>query len=156
LKKNGLDLHFRDLCRDNATEACNSLHEGVEGAGEKDALLEQNGEKHSGNYSEGEITSCNGIVEITEKRKYKQGETASIKLVDIEKHMYMAVAPDPDILIRTSGEARLSNFLLWQTSGCPLYAPKVLWPEIGLRHLVWAVLNFQRHHFYLEKKKKQF
>jgi ditrans,polycis-polyprenyl diphosphate synthase len=156
LKKNGLDLHFRDLCRDNATEACNSLHEGVEGAGEKDALLEQNGEKHSGNYSEGEITSCNGIVEITEKRKYKQGETASIKLVDIEKHMYMAVAPDPDILIRTSGEARLSNFLLWQTSACPLYAPKVLWPEIGLRHLVWAVLNFQRHHFYLEKKKKQF
>ncbi|GAU48739.1 hypothetical protein TSUD_192380 [Trifolium subterraneum] len=154
-KKNGLDLHFCNSCRDNATEACSSLHEGVKGAGEKDALLEQNGEKHSGNYSEGEITSCNGIVEITEERKYKQGETA-IKLVDIEKHMYMAVAPDPDILIRTSGEARLSNFLLWQTSACPLYAPKVLWPEIGLRHLVWAVLNFQRHHFYLEKKKKQF
>ncbi|CAJ2635914.1 unnamed protein product [Trifolium pratense] len=156
LKNNGLDLHFRDSCRDNATKACSSLHEGVKGAGEKDALLEQNGEKHSDNYSEGEITSCNGISEITEERNYKQGETASIQLVDIEKHMYMAVAPNPDILIRTSGEARLSNFLLWQTSACPLYAPKVLWPEIGLRHLVWAVLNFQRHHFYLEKKKKQF
>ncbi|WJX88974.1 ditrans,polycis-polyprenyl diphosphate synthase [Trifolium repens] len=155
-KKKGLDLHFSDSCRDNATKACNSQHEGVEGAGEKDVLLEKNGEKHSDDYSEGEITSCNGIVEITEKRKYKQCETASIKLVDIEKHMYMAVAPDPDILIRTSGEARLSNFLLWQTNVCPLYAPKVLWPEIGLRHLVWAVLNFQMHHFYLEKKKKQF
>ncbi|KAK4347587.1 hypothetical protein RND71_033926 [Anisodus tanguticus] len=38
-----------------------------------------------------------------------------INLVDIERHMYMVLAPDPDILIRTSGETRLSNFLLWQT-----------------------------------------
>lgn len=149
---NGVDFHFHDSCKENETKACGSLHERVECAKEKDYLFEQNLEKHSDsdNYSEDEITPCN------EERKHKQGEFASIKLVDIEKNMYMSVAPDPDILIRTSGEARLSNFLLWQTSACPLYAPKVLWPEIGLRHLVWAVLNFQRHHFYLEKKKKQF
>lgn len=155
-KRNGLNFHFHDPCKEKGTKACSNLHEEGERAGEKDALFEQNIEKSSDNCSEGEITSCNGIIEITEEQKYKQGEIASIKLVDIEKHMYMTVAPDPDILIRTSGEARLSNFLLWQTSACPLYAPKVLWPEIGLRHLVWAVLNFQRYHFYLEKKKKQF
>ncbi|XP_058767483.1 dehydrodolichyl diphosphate synthase CPT3-like [Vicia villosa] len=155
-KSNGIDLHVRDSYKEKETKACRSLLEEVEGAEEKDYSFEQNLEKHSDNYSEDEITSCSGMDEITEERKYKQGEFASIKLVDIEKHMYMSVAPDPDILIRTSGEARLSNFLLWQTSACPLYAPKVLWPEIGLRHLVWAVLNFQRHHFYLEKKKKQF
>ncbi|KAJ0040724.1 hypothetical protein Pint_28701 [Pistacia integerrima] len=84
-----------------------------------------------------------------------QGQHCVINLVDIEKHMYMAVAPDPDILLRSSGEARLSNFLLWQTSNCLLYSPAALWPEIGLSHLVWAVLNFQRNHAYLEKKKKQ-
>ncbi|KAE7997815.1 hypothetical protein FH972_002417 [Carpinus fangiana] len=78
-----------------------------------------------------------------------------IKLIDIEKHMYMAVAPDPDILIRTSGETRLSNFLLWQSAYCSLYSPSVLWPEIGFRHFLWAILNFQRNHFYLEKKRKQ-
>ncbi|XP_031287221.1 dehydrodolichyl diphosphate synthase 6-like [Pistacia vera] len=78
-----------------------------------------------------------------------------IKLVDIEKHMYMAVAPDPDIIIRTSGEARLSNFLLWQSAFCYLYSPSVLWPEIGLRHFLWAILNFQRHHSYLNKKGEQ-
>ncbi|KAL0424913.1 UNVERIFIED_CONTAM: Dehydrodolichyl diphosphate synthase 6 [Sesamum radiatum] len=78
-----------------------------------------------------------------------------IKLSDIESHMYMRVAPDPDILVRTSGETRLSNFLLWQTSNSLLYSPKALWPEIGLRHLVWAVLNFQRAHPYLEKRRKQ-
>lgn len=153
LKGNGFDLLFQDSCKDylNATKACSSVPNRVEGAGEKDGMLEHTVEKHSGNNSEAEITSCNEMVEMTE-----EGEVPFVKLVDIEKNMYMAVAPDPDILIRTSGEARLSNFLLWQTSTCPLYAPTALWPEIGLRHLVWAVLNFQRHHFYLEKKKKQF
>lgn len=78
-----------------------------------------------------------------------------VKLTDIEKHMYMAVAPDPDVLIRTSGETRLSNFLLWQSAFCDLYSPSVLWPEIGFRHFVWAVLKFQSNYFYLERKRKQ-
>ncbi|KAJ9540501.1 hypothetical protein OSB04_027007 [Centaurea solstitialis] len=58
-----------------------------------------------------------------------------IDVSDIERNMYMAVAPDPDIIIRTSGETRLSNFLLWQTTSCLLYSPSVMWPEIGFRHL---------------------
>ncbi|KAM2408019.1 hypothetical protein ACFX1X_027117 [Malus domestica] len=78
-----------------------------------------------------------------------------VKVVNVEKHLYMSVAPDPDILIRTSGETRLSNFLLWQTSNCPLYSPAALWPDLGLWHLVWAILNFQRNDNYLEKKRKQ-
>lgn len=87
---------------------------------------------------------------------FLQGEDYVIKTVDIEEEMYMSVAPAPDILIRSSGETRLSNFLLWQTSNCLLYSPAALWPEIGLRHLVCAVLNFQRNYSYLEKKRKQF
>ncbi|KAJ1439470.1 Decaprenyl diphosphate synthase-like [Sesbania bispinosa] len=51
-----------------------------------------------------------GWLKKTEKRML---ELPSMKAMDIEKHMYMAVAPDPDIWIRTSAEARLSNFLLW-------------------------------------------
>ncbi|XWS63189.1 hypothetical protein CRYUN_Cryun06bG0074400 [Craigia yunnanensis] len=78
-----------------------------------------------------------------------------IRLVDIEKHMYMAIAPDPDILIRTGDEYRLSNFLLWQTSCCHLSCSSKVWPEFGIWHLVWAVLNFQRNHSYFEKKKMQ-
>ncbi|GMJ09070.1 cis-prenyltransferase 1, cis-prenyltransferase 3 [Hibiscus trionum] len=78
-----------------------------------------------------------------------------IKLTDIEKHMYMAAAPDPDIIIRTSGETRLSNFLLWQSANCYLYSPSALWPEIGFRQFLWGILNFQRIHFYLDKKRKQ-
>ena len=84
----------------------------------------------------------------------KERKVLSIKVVDVERQMYMAVAPDPGILIRSSGESRLSNFLLLQTRHCPLYSPAALWPELGLWHLVWAVLNFQRSYKYLEKKRK--
>ncbi|KAI3462315.1 hypothetical protein Pfo_018995 [Paulownia fortunei] len=100
------------------------------------------------------------LMKISEARngevdEEKKDANDVIKLADVERHMYMGVAPDPDILVRTSGETRLSNFLLWQTSNCLLYSPKALWPEIGLRHLVWAVLNFQRIHPYLERRRKQ-
>lgn len=78
-----------------------------------------------------------------------------IKLSDIEKHMYMAVAPDVDVLVRTSGEYRLSNFLLWQTWNGLLYSTKALWPEMGLTHLVWTILNFQITHGFFDKRKKQ-
>lgn len=80
-------------------------------------------------------------------------EVNAISVLNIEKHMYMAVAPDPDILIRTSGETRLSNFLLWQSAYSLLYSPSVLWPEIGFWHLFWAVLDFQRNFAYLEREK---
>lgn len=92
------------------------------------------------------------FIEEEEEEEEKKGV---ISLVEVEKHLDMSVAPDPDIIIRTSGETRLSNFLLWQSSHCLLYSPSVEWPEIGGRHLAWAILNFQRMHSYLEKKKKQ-
>ncbi|BFG21862.1 hypothetical protein CerSpe_081360 [Prunus speciosa] len=78
-----------------------------------------------------------------------------VKLTDIEKHMYMVVAPDHDILIRTSSETRLSNFLLWQSAHCYLYSPSLLWPENGFQHFAWAILSFQHSYFYLDKKRKQ-
>lgn len=99
--------------------------------------------------------SSNGDTGGTDLAWKMRGEHCKINLVDIAEHMYMAIAPDPEVLIRSSGETRLSNFLLWQTKTCLLYSPAVLWPEIGLRHLVWAVLNFQRNYAYLEKKNKQ-
>ncbi|XP_054824136.1 dehydrodolichyl diphosphate synthase CPT3 isoform X2 [Prosopis cineraria] len=148
-----LDQHS---CKDylNATKAC-SASKGAKDAGGRDGQFAHAVKQRHNYCGETGIIPCNGVIDSTEGIRYKEGELPAIKLVDIEKHMYMAVAPDPDILIRSSGETRLSNFLLWQTSTCPLYAPAALWPEIGLRHLIWAVLSFQRHHSYLEKKRKQ-
>ncbi|KAL8151824.1 hypothetical protein V2J09_021632 [Rumex salicifolius] len=93
-------------------------------------------------------TSTDEIVHVIQESFQDRSEEKCLemKLGDIEKHMYMAVAPDVDILIRSSGETRLSNFVLWQTANCLLYCPSALWPELGIRHLVWSVLNFQRRH----------
>ena len=57
--------------------------------------------------------------------------------------LYTAGCPDPDLLIRTSGEQRISNFLLWQLAYTELYLSPVLWPNFGKRELFEAILDFQ-------------
>jgi undecaprenyl diphosphate synthase len=58
--------------------------------------------------------------------------------------LYTAPWPDPDLLIRTSGEQRLSNFLLWQLAYAELFVSPVLWPDFTRKHLYEAILDFQR------------
>ena len=58
--------------------------------------------------------------------------------------LYTADIPDPDLLIRTSGERRISNFLLWQTSYTELYIIDTLWPDFGRRELLEAILDYQQ------------
>jgi undecaprenyl diphosphate synthase len=60
------------------------------------------------------------------------------------RRLYPAPWPDPDLLIRTSGEMRISNFLLWQLAYAELYVTPVLWPDFTRRHLFEAILEFQR------------
>ena len=57
--------------------------------------------------------------------------------------LYTAEMPDPDLLIRTSGERRISNFLLWQTSYTELYIIDTLWPDFGTEELYQAILDYQ-------------
>jgi undecaprenyl diphosphate synthase len=56
----------------------------------------------------------------------------------------MSYAPEPDLFIRTGGEQRISNFLLWQLAYAELYVTPVLWPDFTRRHLFEAILEFQR------------
>ncbi|MGH9456156.1 MAG: isoprenyl transferase [Thermoanaerobaculia bacterium] len=58
-------------------------------------------------------------------------------------HLYTAGVPDPDLLIRTSGEMRISNFLLWQIAYSEIHVTKVLWPDFRRRHLYEAILDYQ-------------
>ncbi|GBD39246.1 Ditrans,polycis-undecaprenyl-diphosphate synthase ((2E,6E)-farnesyl-diphosphate specific) [bacterium HR37] len=57
--------------------------------------------------------------------------------------LYTVDLPEPDLLIRTSGEMRLSNFLLWQLAYTEIYVTKTLWPDFRKRHLIKAILNYQ-------------
>jgi undecaprenyl diphosphate synthase len=56
--------------------------------------------------------------------------------------LYTAGLPDPDLLIRTAGEMRISNFLLWQVSYAELYVTDVLWPDFRAEHLKDAILEY--------------
>jgi undecaprenyl diphosphate synthase len=58
-------------------------------------------------------------------------------------HLYTANIDDPDLLIRTSGELRVSNFLLWQIAYAEIHVTKTLWPDFRKRHLYEAIIDFQ-------------
>jgi undecaprenyl diphosphate synthase len=71
-------------------------------------------------------------------------DPAEIDEEAVARRLYTAPWPDPDLLIRTSGEMRISNFLLWQLAYAELYVTPVLWPDFTRRHLFEAILDFQR------------
>ena len=61
----------------------------------------------------------------------------------IQSRLYTAGLPDPDLLIRTSGEMRISNFLLWQIAYAELYVTETLWPDFGRTDLLRAIIDYQ-------------
>jgi undecaprenyl diphosphate synthase len=90
-------------------------------------------------------------AEITRAARILAEEAAAGRLdpseIDEEamsRQLYTAPWPDPDLLIRTSGEMRVSNFLLWQVAYAEFYVTPVLWPDFTRRHLFEAILEFQR------------
>jgi len=83
------------------------------------------------------------VKEIAEKVK---NNIISIENIDdsiINEHLYTRNLPDVDLLIRTSGEQRISNFLLWQIAYAELYFTDVLWPDFKKEDLYKAILNYQ-------------
>ena len=88
-----------------------------------------------------ELTNC--FRQIAEKVK---SEELSLDAVDesvINEHLYTRNLPDVDLLIRTSGEQRISNFLLWQIAYAELYFTKILWPDYRREDLFEAIYNYQ-------------
>lgn len=63
---------------------------------------------------------------------------------NFSKFLYTDDLPEPDLLIRTSGEMRLSNFMLWQLAYTEIYVTRTLWPNFRKRHLIKAILNYQK------------
>jgi len=70
-------------------------------------------------------------------------EPESIDESCFSRYLYLPDLPDPDLLIRTGGEMRLSNFMLWQLSYAELVFSRVLWPDFRKRHLYLAIAEFQ-------------
>jgi len=88
-----------------------------------------------------EITNC--IKQIAAKVKSEELSEDAIDESVINKHLYTRNLPDVDLLIRTSGEQRISNFLLWQIAYAELYFTKILWPDYRRENLFEAIYNYQ-------------
>ena len=69
---------------------------------------------------------------------------ADIDEAAIARHLWTAAWPDPDLLIRTSGEMRISNFLLWQLAYAEIHVTPVLWPDFTRGDLYEAIIEYQR------------
>ena len=68
----------------------------------------------------------------------------AITEADLAQHLYAPSLPDPDLLIRTSGEVRVSNFMLWQIAYTEIHVTDTLWPDFTRANLIEAILDFQR------------
>jgi undecaprenyl diphosphate synthase len=88
-----------------------------------------------------------GRAEIVEAAK--RAIAAGIPPAELDEQrfagfLYTAGQPDPDLLIRTSGEMRVSNFLLWQIAYAEIWVTDTLWPDFRKRHLLDAILAYQK------------
>jgi len=88
------------------------------------------------------VDAFNAVVEEARRK----GRLASLRITeqDVAAHLYTAELPEPDLLIRTSGEMRVSNFLLWQIAYTELYVTETLWPDFTRTELLTAILEYQK------------
>jgi len=84
------------------------------------------------------------VREISVKVKNNLLSPTQIDEACINEHLYTAMMPDVDLLIRTSGEQRVSNFLLWQIAYAEFYFTDILWPDFRKTHLHDAIYNYQK------------
>lgn len=92
--------------------------------------------------SRAEITDA--VRAIAQRVKSGELRPEQIDEQTIHEHLYTAHMPDPDLLIRTAGEMRVSNYLLWQISYAELYVSDVLWPDFRPHHMHAAIADFTR------------
>jgi undecaprenyl diphosphate synthase len=84
------------------------------------------------------VDAINGILVA------RNGHQTPITEEDLSRHLYTADLPDPDLLIRTSGEMRVSNFLLWQIAYAEIFVTDTLWPDFNRARLLEALLDYQK------------
>lgn len=85
------------------------------------------------------VDACRKIVQ-----DWAAGEQVEIDEETLGRYLYTAGQADPDLLIRTSGEMRVSNFLLWQLAYTEIWVTKTLWPDFRRRELFQAILDYQQ------------
>ena len=91
----------------------------------------------------GRAEIVDAVRRILEDQKHSPVPPAAVDEELVASYMYTAGLPDPDLLLRTSGEMRISNFLLWQLAYTELWITDTLWPDFRKKHLYRAVADYQ-------------
>jgi undecaprenyl diphosphate synthase len=86
------------------------------------------------------INACRGLIADLENKRIRPEQISEETL---SNYLSTKGIPDPDLLIRTSGEYRISNFLLWQMAYTEIYVTETLWPDFGKEDLIKALFNYQ-------------
>jgi len=95
------------------------------------------------------------VQRISEKVQNGDMRIEDINEESVKNNLYTHNIPDPELLIRTSGELRISNFLLWQIAYSELYFTKILWPDFRRENLIEALLDYQSRERRLGKTSEQ-
>lgn len=86
--------------------------------------------------------SRNEILDAMKKLTHERTDIQSITADEFQKYLYEPELPDPDLLIRTGGEMRISNYLLWQSAYTEFYFTDTLWPDFGKKQLLLAIEDY--------------
>ena len=86
------------------------------------------------------------VKELYRRTEKEGGDIDSIREEDIERYLSTAGSPDPDMIIRTGGELRLSNFMLWQCAYSELIFRDVYWPDFDKKELESCIAEFEQRH----------
>ena len=138
LNKNSIRLNAIGDIEKLPAKTYNALLDGIQDTSDNDRMTLTLALNYSSRW---EITQA--MKHIAEKVRLGVTSTEDITDQMISEHMTTHNMPDPDLLIRTSGEHRVSNYLLWQIAYTELYFTDVFWPEFRKAHLHEAIYDFQ-------------
>ena len=139
LREKNVRLQAIGRLTDLPTACQKQLHKSIEQTAENDGLTLILALSYGGR-----LEIIDGIKSLLRAIELGHIDRAMIDVEMFSKHLYTRYYPDPDLLIRTSGEMRISNFLLWQLSYTEMYVTPKLWPDFGKEDLLAAVKEFGR------------
>ena len=137
LMKNNIRLQAIGRLSDLPPSVREQLHECIHATRENDGLTLILALSYSGR-----VEIIEAVHSIVREIKLGHLDSAQIDEQVFNHHLYTRYYPDPDLLIRTSGEMRLSNFLLWQLSYTEIYVTPTLWPDFRRQNLAEALIDY--------------
>lgn len=134
------DIRFQPIGRTDGLELSvrRELDKAVEATRDNRGLLFQIALNYGGRAEI--VDTVNRIVRILREKDLHDFEVTEEFFAS---HLYTTGVPDPDLMIRTSGELRISNFLLWQIAYAEIHVTRILWPDFRRQHLFEAIVDYQ-------------